>query len=780
MFQRQIIQAYTQIVALPAFPPSYSDIVNAPEMTSVRRTTSAPAAGIFAQERDEKEDEDAHASGQEQRKEQLRNSDMRRQLMALVVAGTYPENCPDYADADSEHEETHSSSSGSASELHRRRATTSRYPAEEKPTGTRSGSAPASRFSGQNTASSEVADEKDAEPSRSIGEQQANSAGGSATAPDVASEEDVPQSETPRGRAAAREPSGPGSSKESEAEEDDENDGDWSDVEDDDHREEEEKDDGAPMLGNYKVTRGHTNEQEDDGMPMLGRYKVTRGPKPTEDNSKKPMLGSYNGTRGEGPTSSESGMPKAVEESVANGGWTDVEEEEESEEDEEDGEGQKEDQNEGEENEKDGKEEEDEKDDQEGVNAPLPVPQSQPPTRELPLSAAGAIDASSPAARGHRSDRPNPEATRDEQPANRPPSSIFPGIENATKTHDEAVGDAFADYFREHGTKKLEDSMWADKKPDAKAKAIPQRASSTPAEGVASPRTPIGLGNGGMTRAPPRGPPNFSHLPKPQPPPGAPTGPRGHASRHHGPERSHSGIQTSVGLDDPDTTPRVRLPVSPSCGSDNLPPRPMASQAQSSPVNAATRTCTQGELDDGTQDARALLPPLKPIYRGSPLRNVVGAAPSEKNDGDVQPATVASPAGTPAGSASWSPRGHGRGGRGGLGARGAHTPQKRNPTHGPTADTSKATPTDPDAQDDFKILGASRRGGQEGRGAAGNGNRSSSGFGVRGRGAGQATPTPQPGPARGSRSAYTARSSFQRWQDRMAEAAGAEAETKQR
>lgn len=771
MFQRQIIQAYTQIVALPAFPPSYSDIVNAPEMTSVHRN--------FAQERDEKEDEEAHASGEEQCKEYLPKSDMRRQLMALGVADTYPENCPDYADADPEHEEIRLSSSGPASELHRRRATTSRYPAEEKPTGTRSGSAPASRSSGQNTASSEVADEKDAEPSRSTGEQQADSAGGSATAPDVPSEEDVPQSETPHGRAAAREPSGPGSSKESEAEEDDENDGDWSDVEDDDHGEEEEEDDGAPMLGNYKVTRGHTNEQEDDGMPMLGRYKVTRGPKPTEDNSKKPMLGSYNGTRGEGPTSSESGTPKAVEESGANGGWIDVEEEE-SEEDEEDEEGQKEDQNEEEENEKDGKDEEDEKDDQEGVNAPLPVTQSQPPTRELPLSAAGAIDASSPAARGHRSDRPNPEATLDEQPANRPPPSIFPGIENATKTYDEAVGDAFADYFREHGTKKLEDSMWADKKPDAKAKAIPQRASSTLAEGVASPRTPNRLGDGGVTRAPPRGPPNFSHLPKPQPPPGAPTGPRGHASRHPGPERSDSGLQTSVGLDDPDTTPRVRLPVSPSCGSDNQPPRPRASQAQSSPVNAATRTCTQGELDDGTQAARAFLPPSKPIYRGSPLRNVIGAAPSEKNNGGVQPATVASPAGTPAGSASWPPRGHGRGGRSGLGARGAHTPQKRNPTLGPTANTSKATPTDPDAQDDFKILGASRRGGQDGRGAAGNGNRSSSGFGVRGRGGGQATPTPQPGSARGSRSANTASSSFQRWQDRMAEAAGAEAEKKQR
>lgn len=53
---------------------------------------------------------------------------------------------------------------------------------------------------------------------------------------------------------------------------------------------------------------------------------------------------------------------------------------------------------------------------------------------------------------------------------------------------------------------------------------------STPvAQNVASARTPNESGNRGLTRAPPRGPPNFDLLPKPQPPPGAPTGPRGRA-----------------------------------------------------------------------------------------------------------------------------------------------------------------------------------------------------------------------------------------------------------
>ncbi len=48
-----------------------------------------------------------------------------------------------------------------------------------------------------------------------------------------------------------------------------ENDG-WSDF--DDGHDENEGDDGAPMLGKYKVTRAPPNDQGDDGLPMPGSY----------------------------------------------------------------------------------------------------------------------------------------------------------------------------------------------------------------------------------------------------------------------------------------------------------------------------------------------------------------------------------------------------------------------------------------------------------------------------------------------------------------------------
>lgn len=64
MFQRQIIQAYTPILTLSPFPPSLSDILAAPEMTSTRRTPSASEAGESG-EKSVKEEE-AGASEKEQ------------------------------------------------------------------------------------------------------------------------------------------------------------------------------------------------------------------------------------------------------------------------------------------------------------------------------------------------------------------------------------------------------------------------------------------------------------------------------------------------------------------------------------------------------------------------------------------------------------------------------------------------------------------------------------------------------------------------------------------
>lgn len=512
--------------------------------------------------------------------------------------------------------------------------------------------------------------------------------------------------------AATQQASGSDSSGMSEAKKSGD-DGEWSDVEDSDHEEKDgEGDDDAPMLGNYKVTRAPTNIQENNDVSMLGSHEVTRGPAPVEDSSDVPMLGKYKVTRGEAPAGGESGTPKAEKGSGSDGEWSDVEDEKDGEDEEDEKKG------------KDGgqgdampmvgnhevtrgstpvnnndfvamlgnhrvtrpptaakvdsetpKAKEDTANDsqpsspcpapkrglpQQGVATPLAVPQADSPAREP-----------SPAA--------TTEAARVGQPANRRPSNIFPGAEGTTKTHDEIVGDAFAEYVREHETRKLEDSMWADK-PKANTQAVPQRAQSLPAEGVASPHTPSQFSNGELIRAPPR-PANL----KPQPPPGASTGPRGHASQNPAPERSGSRFETSTELEDTYTTPRVRLPSPPSYELDNpneiprvrLPPRLKGFQARPAPVIPETAPSTQGGLEDGpnpqaassgTRDARVFDRPSKPPYRGSPLRNEIRVTTAvEKNDGGVQPRIDAAAA---VGGDNWSPRGNGRGGRGGRGGQG--------------------------------------------------------------------------------------------------------------
>lgn len=589
--------------------------------------------------------------------------------------------------------------------------------------------------------------------------------------------------ETPK-NAATHQTSGPDSSGMPEADEKFENNGEWSDVEDSDHEEAEEEDDSAPVLGNYKVTRGPTNNQDDNDVPMLGSHKVTRGPAPVNDGPGIPTLGKYKVTRGETPADDRSGVPEAEKKSGSDGEWSDVEDEEEEKKEngEEEGgargftpmntnfvamlgnhqvtrpstpakvnSGKEAEQNSRNNSQPSSPCPAPKRDPpQENVAASLPVPQSESPAQGTPVATT--------------------KAARDGKTAIRHTSDIFPSTKNTTKTHAEVVGDAFADYVREHGTRKLEDSMWADK-PNANKQALPQQAPSTPAEGVA----------GEVTRGPPRPPANIRGPTNSQPPPGIPTGMRGHASPNHDPERSVSRFETSAEIEDPDTTPRVRLPSPPSYDPDNpneiprvrLPPWLKGFQARPAPVIPETAPSTQGELEEGpgpqmapvgTQVARAFDPRSKPPYRGSPLRNEIRATSVEKNNAGTQHTPGAAPAGSASRSDGWFPRGNGRGGRGGLGGqgvRGAHTPVRQTATHGSTANTATATPIAPEAEDDFKILGASRRGdsgGNDGRGAhqapaqspPGNNTRAepitpsaddgtqSPNFNVRGRGGGQA------------------------------------------
>lgn len=111
------------------------------------------------------------------------------------------------------------------------------------------------------------------------------------------------------------------------------------------------------------------------------------------------------------------------------------------------------------------------------------------------------VPSSSQVTQGQASDRPQPEVVRREQPGPRRPSNFFPGSENATKTHDEEVGDALAQFLHERASssKTLTNSMWANKS-DASSKSTTQQGSSKAAEGVASPRAPSQSGVGEVAR----------------------------------------------------------------------------------------------------------------------------------------------------------------------------------------------------------------------------------------------------------------------------------------
>ena len=100
------------------------------------------------------------------------------------------------------------------------------------------------------------------------------------------------------------------------------------------------------------------------------------------------------------------------------------------------------------------------------------------PASPAPASVA---DASSSAAQEQNPSEKTAEAAHQGQPAHRRrPSNLFPGMENAPKTHNEEVSDALADYLSQRPTKSLSESIWA-KNPDTSSKATTQPAAPAPA-----------------------------------------------------------------------------------------------------------------------------------------------------------------------------------------------------------------------------------------------------------------------------------------------------------
>ena len=483
----------------------------------------------------------------------------------------------------------------------------------------------------------------------------------------------------------------------------DEDDGEWSNVEDEDH---EETDAVMPMLGRYQVTRGQKDDQKDDATPMLGNYKVTRGPEPTDESSeksqKKPTLDTQKANRSLTPARGESGVSNDEEESEAAGDWTDVE---------------------------DGTDEEVEDDeDSPQENGGMPTLGKYKVTR-----------GDTPSDGDHETPEAGKESGHDSSPSM-------------------ACGTSAQETSRQDVT-------------------TPVRVSQFAGPSTSDSDTTNQPGDAAVSRAPPHGPSNPTNLPKPQPPPGAPTGPRAHTSRNPSPESSDNDLQTSVQLNNLDTTPRVRLPAPRQCGIDNpdptprvrLPQQPMQNQTQPALVTPSTRTSTQGELDNSTnsqpaifrQAPRTLEPQSKPANQGSPLRDVSVASPFRKDTGGMQDGNRAPPTGPAAGIPHWSPRGNARGGRGGRGARQLH----RAPARTVPADTPRTGPTTPalgsgNQSPDFSV-GGGDEGGRSQQGPVG-------GSIPRGPAAATATnntPTRRSGRERGP---GTANSSFQRFQERMA------------
>ena len=364
----------------------------------------------------------------------------------------------------------------------------------------------------------------------------------------------------------------------------------WSD-DDDDEDDDDDNDNSMPMLGNYRVTRPKPSKKDAEE-PMLGNHQVTLAPTPTNEDSEEPQV-----TLGQPPAGSESpGMPGREEEAADDGFSANLGEEAGDV-----GEAG------GEDRERANKEEDKVDEEEEGSENDLQPSSPSPAPEPLPL-AAGASNTSPPAI-PQSSTPPGPASPRERQRPRRP-SNYFPGEENATKTHDEEVGDLLAIYLTKHATMKLSDSRWANKLDD-ESQEMPLEASSSssalPAEDEAPPRMPnVGLSQ--ADQAPPRGPPTSNDGPKPQPPPGAPTGPRnGQAS--------------------------PAPPRGPSISNDGPKPQPPPS-APSGPRGHGPRDPAQDGLNEGAN---------------------VQPAPFGR-----QPTNITSPPGSAGRNDSWSPRGNAR------------------------------------------------------------------------------------------------------------------------
>lgn len=496
-------------------------------------------------------------------------------------------------------------------------------------------------------------------------------------------------------------------------EEHDEDDGEWSDVEDEDH---EENDAVMPMLGKYQVTRGQKDDQEDDATPMLGNYKVTRGPE------------SINTAH------CESGAPKDEEESEAAGDWTDVD---------------------------DGTDEEVQDEDSPEENGGMPMLGKYKVTRGDTPS---------------ESDHETSEAEKESGHDSSPPMAC--GTSAQEMSRQDVTTPVRVPQFAGPSTS---DSDPTNQPGDAALSQTPPQDVTTPVRvpQFAGPATSDSIltnqpDDATVSRAPPHSPSNPTNVPKPQPPPGAPTGPRAHRSRTPSPKSSNSNPQTFIQPNNPDTTPRVRLPTPRQCGIDNLDPtprvrlpqQPMQNQTRPAPVTPSTRTSTQGELESRTNSPRAIFrqpprtlePPSTPANEGSPLRDVPVASPLRSANSGMQDGNRAPPTGPAAGTPHRSPRSNARNNRGG---RGAHQFPQNVP-----ATTPRTQPRTPALGSGTQNPSSNIR---DGDGGGGQQQGSVRGTIPRGPAAtpttDDKTPTRQSGRGRGS---GDANSSFRRFQERMA------------
>ena len=435
-----------------------------------------------------------------------------------------------------------------------------------------------------------------------------------------------------------------------------EDDGEWSDAEDEDC---EKNGAVVPMMGRYQVTCGPKNAPKDYATPMLGSHKVTHGPKPTTNSSKesqtKPTVYTKKANENITPAHCESGAPKDEEDPEAAEDWTDV---------------------------ADGTDEEIQDEDSPEEDGGMPILGNYKVTRDDAPSDSDHEASEAEKESGHESSPPVAGGTSTEEVSRQDVTTPVQVPQPAkTSTSDLGTTDQLGD--------------------TAVSRAPPQDV-TTPVRGSqsAGPSTTdsdtIGQpGDAAVSRAPPQGPSSPSTEPKPQPPPGAPTGPRAHTSRNPSPKPSDSDLPTSDQSSNPNTTPKVHLPTPQQCGIDNqdptprvrLPQQPIRNQTPSAPVTPST----QEELDSNTSSQRAIfhqpprtsLPPSTPANQGSPPQDPSAASPSRSGNSDIQNSNPAPPTGPAAGIPNRSPRGNARGGRGGRGAHQTHqTPAQNVPAKG--------------------------------------------------------------------------------------------------